>query len=100
MALQITNNAGIFEISGELNSQNVFSLNNHFEVLLERSKMITLSLNKLMDIDKTAVSTIASLYKKAMSCNKVFYIIGQDNQRINEQFQEEKLSYILRRDAF
>lgn len=100
MALQITNNAGIFEINGELNAQNIFSLNNHFKALLEGSKMITLSLNKLMDIDKTAVSTIASLYKRAMASNKVFYIIGQENKRISEQFQTEKLSYILRKEAF
>lgn len=99
MALQITNNAGIFEINGDLNAQNVFSLNNHFEALLESTKIITLSLNKLIDIDTTAVSAIASLYRKAMSNNKVFYIIGQENQRINDRFQTEKLSYILRRDV-
>ncbi|WP_298223986.1 STAS domain-containing protein [Flavobacterium sp.] len=99
MALQITNNAGIFEINGDLNSQNVLSLNNHFEALLERSKMITLSLNKLVDIDTSAVSAIASLYKKAMSSNKIFYIIGQENQKISDRFQTEKLSYILRRDV-
>lgn len=99
MALQITNNAGIYEINGNLNSQNVLSLNNHFETLLERTKMITLSLNNLIDIDTTAVSAIASLYKKAMSHNKVFYIIGQDNSKINAEFQTQKLSYILRRDV-
>jgi ABC-type transporter Mla MlaB component len=99
MALQITNNAGIYEINGNLNSQNALSLNNHFETLLERSKMITLSLNNLIDIDTTAVSAIASLYKKAMSHNKVFYIIGQENPQISKQFQTEKLSYILRRDV-
>jgi ABC-type transporter Mla MlaB component len=96
MALQITNNAGIYEINGDLNAQNVLSLNNHFEILLERSKIITLSLNKLVDIDKTAVKAIAVLYKKAMSHNKVFYIIGQENPKISTQFQTEKLSYILR----
>jgi len=96
MALQITNNAGIYEINGDLNAQNVLSLNNHFEILLERSKIITLSLNKLVDIDKTAVKAIDVLYKKAMSHNKVFYIIGQENTKIRTQFQTEKLSYILR----
>ncbi|WP_445453761.1 STAS domain-containing protein [Flavobacterium sp. 25HG05S-40] len=99
MALEITNNAGIYEIKGDLNSQNVLSLNNHFETLLERSKMITLSLNKLIDIDTSAVSALASLYKKAMSHNKVFYIIGQENSKINAEFHTQKLSYILRSDV-
>ena len=31
MALQITKTTGIYEINGDLNSQNAFSLNNHFE---------------------------------------------------------------------
>lgn len=65
MALQIINNAGIYEIKGNLNSQNVFSLRNHFESLLDQSRFITLSLNKLIGIDPCAVATIAALYKKA-----------------------------------
>lgn len=50
MALQITNNSGVFEINGDLNAQNVFSLNNHFNTLLDGSKIITLSLNKIKSI--------------------------------------------------
>jgi len=99
MALQITNTAGIYEINGELNAQNVVSLNNHFNALLESSKMITLSLNKLNDIDTYAVSAIATLYRKALSSNKIFYIIGQENEKVNLQFQSEKLNYILRKDV-
>lgn len=95
MALQITNNSGIFEINGDLNSQNVFSLNNHFNALLDGSKMITLSLNKIKSIDKTAVNAIANLYKKALVSNKIFYIIGQENEKVNQQFHIEKLNYIL-----
>ncbi len=99
MALQITNNSGVFEIIGNLNSQNVISLYDHFDKLIDRSKIVTLSLNNLSDIDKTAVSAIASLYKKAMSRNKVLFIIGQENSKISEQFQTERLSYILQRDV-
>lgn len=100
MALQITKTAGIYEINGELNSQNVVSLNNHFNALIDHSKMITLSLNKLNCIDKSAVSAIATLYRKATSNNKIFYIIGQENEKVNLQFKSEKLNYILRRDVF
>lgn len=95
MALQITNTAGIFELNGDLNSQNLSSLNNHFNALLDCSKMITLSLNKLNNIDKCAVNAIASLYQNAMSRNKVFYILGQENSIVNNQFQSANLNYIL-----
>lgn len=99
MALQITNRFGVYEINGELNAQNVNSLNNHFKMLIEKSKIVTISLNKINEIDKTAVDAISNLYKKALSENKVFYIVGQDNENVNQQFQSQKLNYILRRDA-
>jgi ABC-type transporter Mla MlaB component len=95
MSLQITNNAGTFEINGELNSQNVVSLQNHFKTLLSFSKIITISLNKLHSIDRSAVNAIISLYEMALANNKVFYIIGQDNEKVRQQFQSEKLQYIL-----
>jgi ABC-type transporter Mla MlaB component len=99
MALQIKNNAGVYEINGELNSQNINSLNNHFKTLIEKSRMITISLNQIKEIDKTAVNAISNLYKKALSENKIFYIIGQENEKVNQLFQTEKLNYILRRDV-
>jgi len=35
------------------------------------------------------------LYKKALSKNKVFYIVGHKNQKVVELFKEEKLSFLL-----
>jgi len=100
MALQITNNDGIYEIKGNLNSQNVFSLNNHFESVLEQSKFITLSLNKLVDIDSFAVATIVALHKKALQTNKLFHILGKENPKVNGQFQKENWSSVLRSSSF
>jgi ABC-type transporter Mla MlaB component len=100
MALQITNNEGIYEIKGNLNSQNVFSLNNHFETLLAHSKFITISLYKIVDIDSFAVATIASLHKKALESNKLFYIIGRENPKVNGEFQKENCSSVLRSCSF
>jgi ABC-type transporter Mla MlaB component len=97
MSLQITNNAGTFEINGELNSQNVVSLQNHFKTLLSFSKIITISLNKLHSIDRSAVNAISSLYEMELAKNKVFYIVGQENEKVRQQFQLEKLNYILHR---
>jgi ABC-type transporter Mla MlaB component len=95
MSLQITNNSGIFEINGELNSQNVVSLHNHFKSLLNFSKIISISLHKLNTIDRTAVIALKNLYEMALAKNKVFYIVGQENEKVKQQFQLEKLNYIL-----
>lgn len=99
MALQITNNAGILEINGSLNSQNTVSLQNYFEALINQSSFIMLSLNNIVDMDKMAFQTIITLYKKALSKNKVFYIIGKENQKVVDLFEKEKLNYLLKSNA-
>ena len=99
MALQITNNAGILELNGSLNAQNTNSLQNHFEALINQSSFIMLSLNNIIDMDKTAFQAIIALYKKALAKNKVFYIIGKENQKVVDLFKTEKLNYLLKSNA-
>jgi anti-anti-sigma factor len=99
MALQITNNSGILEINGSLNAQNTKSFQNYFEALLHNSKMITISLNNVIDMDINGLHTIVNLYKKALVSNKVFYIIGEENENVVDLFSSERLNYMLRRDV-
>ncbi|WP_299260265.1 STAS domain-containing protein [uncultured Aquimarina sp.] len=96
MALQITNNFGILEIEGEIKGTNVKSLKHHFEHLLQHKDQIVLSLENVKKIDISGVSALTKLYKKAMSLNKIFYIIGNNNKAINKAFG--KNSYVLRND--
>ncbi|WP_130735765.1 STAS domain-containing protein [Flavobacterium sp. J27] len=98
MALQINNNQGIFEICGLLNAQNTSLMKHYFESLIENARAITISLDKINDIDATAVLCLGSLYKKAMAKNKIFYIIGSENKNVRDRFREEKMFYVLRRD--
>lgn len=99
MALLITNNAGIFEINGSLNSQNATSLKNYFEALINESSFIVISLHQIIDLDKTGFQLIIALYKKALSKNKAFYIVGHQNQKVVELFKNEKLSFLLNNNA-
>jgi hypothetical protein len=46
MAIQITYNAGVYEINGMLIAQNDTILKSHIEALLDYSRGIVLSLNK------------------------------------------------------
>ncbi len=100
MALQITTNYGIFEINGLLNSQNTNSIRTYFENLIENSEAVIISLDKIKSMDKTAVKCLGLLYKKAMTKNKAFYIIGSENKKVRDLFKEEKMFYVLRRDVF
>lgn len=99
MALQISENAGVLEINGTLNAQNATSLKNYFEALINQSTFIIISLNNVIEIDKSSFDVIINLYKKALSKNKVFYIISEENQKVIDIFQSEKMNYLLKSTA-
>ena len=63
MSVQITYFGGVYEISGLLNAQNGESLKNHFEALMNNSKGIVISLNKVLQIDIGSVNIISDLHK-------------------------------------
>jgi len=95
MAIQITYNAGVYEIGGMLTSQNNNTLKNEVEALVDYSNGMVLSLNKVQDIDSEAVKCIESLYNKAWGNDKMFYIIGTENKKVSEQFASLNLNDIL-----
>jgi anti-anti-sigma regulatory factor len=95
MAIQITYNAGVYEINGMLIAQNDNVLKSHIEALLDYSRGIVLSLNKVLEIDIEAVKSIAALYEKAQRNDKMFYIIGMKNKIVSERFSSLNLNDIL-----
>lgn len=95
MAIQIKYDGGVYEISGLLNSQNGESLKSHFENLMDYSKGIVLSLNKVVDMDISSANIIAALQKRAGISDKMFYIIGMKNKKVNEIFTALNLNEIL-----
>jgi len=96
MALTITNNQGIFEINGNLISQNALSLEHHFQQILSNKEKIVVCLNKVKCIDTYGIIVLTNLYKSAMKNNKILYIIGKENKKIQKAFG--KVNYILRND--
>ncbi|WP_367773187.1 STAS domain-containing protein [Flavobacterium sp. WC2421] len=95
MAIQITYNAGVYEINGTLVSQNGNALKSHIETLLNFSKGIVISLNKVLEIDSEAVKSIESLYNKAWGNDKMFYIVGMENKKVSDLFTSLNLNDIL-----
>ncbi len=96
MALEITNNYGIMELSGNLIRENTRSLKKHFEQLLVKSDRVILSVDRVTKIDASGVQVLTTLYKNAMKHNKIFFIIGKENKKIQKAFG--KVNYILRSD--
>lgn len=96
MALNITNNQGIFEINGKLINKNALSLEHHFHQLMNHRDKIIVSIDKVKQIDPYGVRVLNNLHKSAMKRNKVFYVIGKGNRQVKKAFGS--VNYILRND--
>ena len=91
MALVITKQSDIYEINGELNSQNINSFKGYFDFLIEQSAFIKLSLNKVINLDLSGVQFITSLYRKAVAKNKAFFIVDLNNKDLVALFKNENV---------
>ncbi|MBW1297941.1 STAS domain-containing protein [Aquimarina litoralis] len=96
MALKITNKYGIFELEGNVVGKNALSLKHHFEQLMVSSEQIVLSLDKVKRIDPQGIQVLSNLYRRAIKNNKIFYLIGSENDIIKKAFG--KVNYMIRKD--
>ncbi len=96
MAIQITKNKEIFEIEGSIVAENVRSLQDHFEKLLSKTDKIILCVDKVSKIDSSGVVVLTKLFKTAMKKNKIFYVIGKENEKVKTAFGH--VNYILKSD--
>jgi len=91
MALSITKQSGIFELEGELTPCNMASLTSYFELLIDRTQYVKLSINKIKDLDNSGVQFISSLYRKSVESNKVFFIVNITNKKSIKKFNKENI---------
>ena len=95
MAVQINLIAGVYEVNGELNPQNNKSLKNYFEVILEQTNVLIISLNKDVKMTKEGILTLVSLYLIALIKNKKFKIIDMSNKKLKKQFKIARKNHLL-----
>ena len=95
MSLQINYNAGIYEIQGALNTENSVYLENQLATIIEYTSGVVISLDKVEMIDEYTAKSVVSLQEKSQGNNKVFFIIGKKNKKVNEQFRALNLNHIL-----
>ncbi|WP_299431924.1 STAS domain-containing protein [uncultured Maribacter sp.] len=98
MAIEIKENSGMFEILGNISSQNMTSLKNYFESIIPISESIILNIEKVGGIDKSGAYMLEKLYKGAVEKNKIISIIGRQNKKIASIMKNTKTHYILSND--
>lgn len=96
MVLQITNNSGVLEIIGNITRENSTSLKMHFEHVLTKTDKVIISMDKVNKIDSFGVQVLSNLYKKAAKLNKIFFLIGKNNRKVQKAFG--KVTYIFKND--
>jgi anti-anti-sigma regulatory factor len=67
-----------------LNAQNGKSLKNHFEVLMNHSKGMVLSLNKVLDIDSSSVNILICIEKRKK--RYVILLLLEGKPKVKELF--------------
>lgn len=91
MALSITKQSGIYELEGELTPSSMRSLKEYFELIINRSQFIKLSVGKISNLDAEGVKFITSLYRKAIESNKVFFIVNLTEKKWVKEFKKENI---------
>ncbi|WP_298502293.1 STAS domain-containing protein [uncultured Maribacter sp.] len=98
MAIEIKEKNGMFEVIGNISSQNMNSLKNYFETLIHSSEKIILNIENVKHIDKSGAFMLEKLYRNAAKTNKVISIIGRQNREIMNMMTTTKTHYILSND--
>lgn len=98
MALQINENQGLFEITGNITAQNIGVLKVYFDSIFESHDVVVLSLEKVTEMDATAALFFEKLYREVATNKKVLSIVGKQNMDIAEIMSLTRTDYILSSD--
>lgn len=98
MAIEINEKSGMFEVIGNISSQNMSSLKNYFESVIHKSDQIVVNIEKVKKIDSSGAFMLEKLYKSTAISNKVMSIIGRQNENIVGMMKSTNTHYILSND--
>ncbi len=88
----------MFEVLGELTSENAITLKDHFEQFLKETDNIILNLENVKSMDPDGAHTVERLYLDFMKSNRALHIIGKTNENITGVMKTTKTDYILSDD--
>lgn len=98
MALEIKENRGIFEVLGNVASQNLGALKIYFDTVLETNDSIVINLENVSAMDSSSALFFETIYKEGARRNKIVSIVGKQNNHIREIMGITKTDYILSSD--
>ena len=87
MALLITRNNNIFEVEGNLNNTTSSNFIAHLSLSLNSSNGLSIDINKVKEIDSNGIKALEEIFNKAKSWDKPFYIIGENSEKVYDQFK-------------
>jgi len=99
MALEIREDKGVFEILGNVSSQNLGALQVYFDSIVEKDHGIVVNLEKVNTLDAASALFFEKLYADGASKNKMISIVGRQNVNIQEVMNETHTKYILSTDG-
>jgi anti-anti-sigma regulatory factor len=95
MAIQIKIIAGVYVINGEFNSQNNKSLKSYFEILLNQTNILLISINKNVKITSNGLKTMGELYNSAFLRKKKFRIVNVKSKQTLKKFKMANLMHLI-----
>ena len=98
MALEIRENRGIYEVLGNVTTQNLGALRIYFQSIMEENENIVINLENVTTMDSSSALFFEGIYKEGASRNKVVSIVGRQNKEISEIMQITKTDYIFSKD--
>ena len=90
MALIVTDQNGIFTVSGSINSTTSESFRNHLDTIINSYKNVTINIDNVNQIDANGLSVLREFYLDGLRYNRDFFIIGNGCKEIYDEFKFEK----------
>ncbi|QXP60264.1 STAS domain-containing protein [Olleya sp. HaHaR_3_96] len=92
MALRITQQDNTITLEGTLNTETVNNFKSHFNFILNAFKNVTLNIDKVKDIDDSAMQILKAMYVNGVKNNMMFFVEGNRSEVIYEAFQYPKVA--------
>lgn len=92
MALIITQQDYTIILEGTLNAATVKNFKTHFGFVQNPFNSLTLNIDKLTNIDVSAMIELKFMYEKAIQNNNIFFVEGIRSEEIYESFQYPQLA--------
>ncbi|MDO6596003.1 STAS domain-containing protein [Oceanihabitans sp. 2_MG-2023] len=87
MPLTITEENNTIILEGVLNTNTISGFKNHFNVILNTNKAVTLDMDKVTEIDASGMYTLKEMYRNAIHSNNIFFVIGSGCKDVYEDFK-------------